>query len=114
MKPLNGDQQLRSVSLLYSVCAPALKQKPSPLIRRRAWMQAPIEASHGEEWRVFLLDILSHRMSVTAILRQLSARMARQEGFLWIRDTAAFRSWVGYLWSLALVLRSYKYEESSS
>src|ERR1700746_3991878 len=63
MKPRKADQQLRSVSLLYFVCAPALKQKPSPLIRRRAWMQAPIEASHGEEWRVFLLGILSHRMA---------------------------------------------------
>src|SRR5579864_6329506 len=27
MKPLNGDQQLRSVSLLYPVCAPGVKTK---------------------------------------------------------------------------------------
>src|SRR5579864_4473505 len=77
MKPLKADQQLRSVSLLYFVCAPALKQKPSPLIRRRAWMQAPIEASHGEEWRVFLLDILSHRVSAMGMFRQSSETMAQ-------------------------------------
>src|SRR6266496_3637039 len=64
MKPLPGDQQLRSVSLSYSVALQALKPKSSPR-RIRAWMQAPIEVSR-REGEVFLLDILSHRMSVIA------------------------------------------------
>src|SRR6266496_2684868 len=64
MKPLHGDQQLRSVSLSYSVALQALKPKSSPR-RIRAWMQAPIEVSR-REGEVFLLDILSHRMSVMA------------------------------------------------
>jgi hypothetical protein len=41
MKPLKGDQQLRSLSLSYSVALEALKPKSSPR-RRRDWMQAPI------------------------------------------------------------------------
>src|SRR5947207_13642821 len=64
MKPLKGDQQLRSVSLSYSVALQALKPKSSPR-RIRAGMQAPIEVSR-REGEVFLLDILSHRMSVMA------------------------------------------------
>src|SRR6266699_4949911 len=64
MKPLKGDQQLRSVSLSYSVALQALKPKSSPR-RIRAWMQAPIEVSR-REGEVFLLDILSHRMSAMA------------------------------------------------
>src|SRR5438874_4175559 len=64
MKPLKGDQQLRSVSLSYSVALQALKPKPSP--RRRRGLNASthrgLTESSGE---VFLLDILSHRMSAS-------------------------------------------------
>jgi len=64
MKPLKGDQQLRCVSLSYSVALQALKPKPSP--KRRgldASADRGLTESSGE---VFLLDILSHRMSVNA------------------------------------------------
>ena len=44
MKPLQGDQQLRSVSLSYSVALQALKPK-SLHEEEGAWMQAPIEVS---------------------------------------------------------------------
>ena len=50
MKPVKEDQQLRSVSLAYSVALPAFKPKSLHEEGRRAWVQAPIE-SHGEEWR---------------------------------------------------------------
>jgi len=44
MKPLQGDQQPRPVSLSYSVALLALK--PNPLHEEEgAWMQAPIEVS---------------------------------------------------------------------
>src|SRR5206468_3991230 len=70
MKPHQGDQQLRPVSLSYSVALQALKPKSSPR-RIRAGMQAPIEVSR-REGEVFLLDILSHRMSAIGIYRQLT------------------------------------------
>ncbi len=61
MKPLKGEQQLRSVSLSYSVALQALEPKPSP--RRRRGLDASthrgLKESSGE---VFLLDILSHRI----------------------------------------------------
>ena len=69
MKPLKGDQQLRSVSPSYSVALQALNQNPLHE-EEGAWMQAPIEASRRGVGEVFSLDILSHRMSAIAILRQ--------------------------------------------
>ncbi len=54
MKPLKGDQQLRSVSLSYSVALQALEPKSSPR-RRRAWMQAPIEVSRRGVEKCFCL-----------------------------------------------------------
>ena len=65
MKPLKGNQQLRSVSLSYSVMLQALNQNPLHE-GEGAWMQAPIEVSRRGVGEVFLLDILSHRMSVSA------------------------------------------------
>ena len=63
MKPLQGDQQLRSVSLAYSVALQALK--PKSLSTKNKGLDASthrgLTESSGE---VFLLDILSHRMSV--------------------------------------------------
>src|SRR2546427_12346151 len=74
MKPLKGDQQLRSISLSlsYSVALQALKPKSSPPRRRGldASTHRGLTESSGE---VFLLDILSHRMSALAIYRQLRA-----------------------------------------
>ena len=70
MKLLKGDQQLRSVSLSYSVALQALKPKSS--LRRRRGRDASthrgLSESSGE---VFSLDILSHRMSDKAMFQQL-------------------------------------------
>jgi hypothetical protein len=63
MKPLTGDQQLRSVSLSYCVALQPLNQNPLHE-EEGAWMQAPIEVSRRGVGEVFSLDILSHRMSV--------------------------------------------------
>ena len=63
MKPLKEDQQLRSLSRSHSVARQAFKHKSSHE-EEGAWMQAPISRSHGRSGEVFLLDILSHRMSV--------------------------------------------------
>src|ERR1700688_3994396 len=65
MKPLKGDQQLQSVSLSYSVTLQALKPKPSPR-RRRGLDASPDRDLTERSGEVFLLDILSHRMSVIA------------------------------------------------
>ncbi len=69
MKPFKGDQQLRSVSLSYSVALQALEPKSSP---RRRGMDASthrgLTESSGE---VFLLDILSHRMSAIAFYEKV-------------------------------------------
>jgi len=71
MKPLKGDLQLRFVSLSYSVALQALEPKSSPWGRRGldASTDRGLPESSGE---VFLLDILSHRMSVMGMFRQLS------------------------------------------
>jgi hypothetical protein len=77
MKPLKGDQQLRSVSLSYSVALQALKPKPSP--RRRRGLDASTDRGLTERrGEAFLLDILSHRMSDIEILRQLPVRSVVQ------------------------------------
>src|SRR6266496_1160128 len=91
MKPLKGDQQLRSVSLSYSVALQALKPKSSPR-RIRAGMQAPIEVSR-REGEVFLLDILSHRMSAIAsrqlIFTAITAGASRvASGLLYVHAVA--------------------------
>jgi len=63
MKPLKGDQQLRSVSLSHSGALQALKPKSSP--GRRRVLDASTDRGLTERsGEVFLLDILSHRMSV--------------------------------------------------
>ena len=71
MKPLQGDQQLQAVSLAYSVALQALK--PKSLSTKNKALDASthrgLTESSGE---VFLLDILSHRMSVMAMFRQLT------------------------------------------
>src|SRR5439155_7855884 len=64
MKPLKGDQQLRSVSLSYSVALQALKPNPSP--RRRGLDASTDRGLTERSGEVFSLDILSHRMSVIA------------------------------------------------
>jgi hypothetical protein len=67
MKPLKADPQLRWVSLSYSVALQALKPKSSP---RRRGLDASTDRGFTERsGEVFLLDILSHRMSVMAILK---------------------------------------------
>src|ERR1700756_2076162 len=66
MKPLKGDQQLRSVSLSYSVAAPGVRTKS--LSTKRRGLDASTDRGLTERsGEVFLLDILSHRMSVMAI-----------------------------------------------
>src|SRR5579864_6804293 len=66
MKPLKGNQQLRSVSLSHSVALQALNPKPSP--RRRRGLDASNDRGLKERSaEVFFLDILSHRMSAAAI-----------------------------------------------
>ena len=73
MKPLKGDQQLRSVSLLYSVALQALKPKSSP--RRRRGLDAGTDRGLTESsGEVFFLDILSHRMSAIAWFQQQPVR----------------------------------------
>ena len=72
MKPLKEDQQLRSVSL-SSVALQALDQNPLHE-EEGAWMQAPNRGLTERSGEVFLLDILSHRMSAMAMLRQLKTR----------------------------------------
>jgi len=42
MKPLKGDQQLRSVSRSYSVARQALEPNPLHEEEEGAWMQVPI------------------------------------------------------------------------
>ena len=64
MKPLKGDQQLRSVSLSYSVALQALK--PNPLSKKKGRRGLDASTDRGLTERsgeVFSLDILSHRMS---------------------------------------------------
>ena len=74
MKPLKGDQQLRSVSLSYSVVLQALKPKSSP--RRRRGLDASTDRGLTERsGEVFSLDILSHRMRVMTMLRQLKKQL---------------------------------------
>ena len=67
MKPLQGDQQLQAVSLAYSVALQALK--PKSLSTKNKGLDASthrgLTESSGE---VFLLDILSHRISVMVLL----------------------------------------------
>ena len=55
MKPLKGDQQLRSVSLAYAVALQALKPKSSPRMKEGTWMQAPIEVSRRGVEKCFCL-----------------------------------------------------------
>ena len=67
MKPLKEDQQLGSVSLLYSVTLQALKPKSSP--RRRRGLDASTDRAVTEtSGEAFFLDILSHRMSLMVVL----------------------------------------------
>jgi hypothetical protein len=70
MKPLKGDLQLRFVSLSYSVALQALEPKSSP--RRRRGLDASTDRGLPESsGEVFLLDILSHRMSAMRIFQKL-------------------------------------------
>ena len=62
MKPLKEDQQLGSVSRLYSVTLQALKPKSSPR-RRRSLDVSNHRGLTERSGEVFSLDILSHRMS---------------------------------------------------
>ena len=76
MKPLQGDQQLRAVSLAYSVALQALK--PKSLSTKNKGLDASthrgLTESSGE---VFLLDILSHRMSEIALISPIEAGLVR-------------------------------------
>jgi hypothetical protein len=76
MKPLKGDQQLRSVSLSYSVAAPGVRTKS--LSTKRRGLDASTDRGLTERsGEVFLLDILSHRTSVTGMLCQVTRRARR-------------------------------------
>ena len=84
MKPLQADQQLRSVSLAYSVALQASKPKSSP--RRRRALDASTDRRLTERsGEVFFLDILSHRMSAMTPWSKSTARigaMSRQGWFM--------------------------------
>ena len=54
MKPLKGNQQLRSVSRSYPVTLQALNQN-RPHEEEGAWMQAPIEVSRRGTEKCFRL-----------------------------------------------------------
>ena len=65
MKPLKGNQRLRSVSRSHPVMLQALEPKSSP--RRRRGLDASTDRGLTERsGEVFSLDILSHRMSEIA------------------------------------------------
>jgi hypothetical protein len=65
MKPLQGNQQLRSVFLSYSVAPQALERKSS--LQSRKGLDASNDRGLTERSaEVFSLDILSHRMSEMA------------------------------------------------
>ena len=67
---IKEDQQLGSVSLLYSVTLQALKPKSSP--RRRRGLDASTDRALTERsGEVFFLDILSHRMNVMGVFQQV-------------------------------------------
>ena len=51
--------------------APGVKTKILSMKKKGAWMQAPIEVSRRASGEVFLLDLLSHRMSVIEIFANL-------------------------------------------
>src|ERR1700730_18089827 len=71
MKPLKGNQQLRSVSRSHPVTLQALEPKSSP--RRRRGLDASTDRGLTERrGEVFSLDILSHRMSEMAMLLKVS------------------------------------------
>src|SRR5271157_2203731 len=53
-------------------------RKPKSSPRRRAWMQAPHRGPTERSGEVFVLDILSHRISAIEILRQRSRRPLTQ------------------------------------
>jgi len=55
MKPLKGDQQLRSVSRSYSVARQTLEPNPLHEEEEGAWMQVPIEVSRREVEKCFCL-----------------------------------------------------------
>src|ERR1700736_2814340 len=90
MKPLKADQQLRSVSLAYSVALQASKPKSSP--RRRRGLDASTDRGLTERsGEVFVLDILSHRMSVIAMFQQLPLIRIKQ-GFVFHAGSPTFRT----------------------
>ena len=81
MKPLKEDQQLGSVSRLYSVTLQALKPKSSP--RRRRGLDASTDRALTERsGEVFFLDILSHRMSANAFYEKVIKVKADVAAFL--------------------------------
>jgi len=80
MKPLTGNHQLGLVSPLNYTAIQNAKQKVL-YEEHGAWMQLTALGSHGEQWRGFFLDILSHRMSEIGILRQPLAVSIRLLGF---------------------------------
>src|ERR1700693_3841809 len=68
MKPLKGNQRLRSVSRSHPVMLQALEPKSSP--RRRRGLDASTDRGLTERsGEVFSLDILSHRMSAMAMFQ---------------------------------------------
>jgi hypothetical protein len=59
------------VAITAKLHGPLKRENQDPLYQEeRAWMQAPHSADAEGHGEVFLLDILSHRMSVMGILRQ--------------------------------------------
>jgi len=78
MKPLKGNQQLRTVSLSYSGERPAFKPKSSPR-RRRGLDASPDRGLTESSGEVFSLDTLSRRMSVIgSIANNRSASISKR------------------------------------
>src|SRR5438093_13755212 len=85
MKPHQGDQQLRPVSLSYSVALQALK--PNPLSKKKGRRGLDASTDRGLTERsgeVFSLDILSHRM-------QAPIEVSRREGEVFLLDILSHR-----------------------
>jgi hypothetical protein len=70
MKPVNRDKQLGLASPLECAASQSGKIK-APLIRTHGWMQATVYVSREGREENFSLDILFHRMSVTALRRKV-------------------------------------------
>ena len=83
-RPLHETIQGRpatAIRIPVALCgAPAVKTKILSAQEKGAWMQAPNRGLTERSGEVFLLDILSHRMSEIGMLQQLGFSLDRSSG----------------------------------